>query len=152
MPPARPTIRSSRRERQRDRQGRGDGLRGSLDALAEVPTLIVLEGDAGIGKTTLWLAALDEARARLLTVLDARPAESEASYSFAGVGDLLDIELDRILVDLPVPHAQALRLALLLEAPTAGPPEQHAVGIALLGAFRVLARSGPVLVAVDDAQ
>jgi len=40
---------------------------------------LVLEGEAGIGKSTLWLAGLAHARTRGLRVLSSRPAEAERS-------------------------------------------------------------------------
>ncbi len=50
---------------------------------------LVLTGEEGIGKTTLWGAVLSEAEERGFRVLWARPVESEAAPSFAAVGDLL---------------------------------------------------------------
>jgi predicted ATPase len=44
------------------------------------PWVVVIEGDAGIGKTTLWEAALDLARDRSWRVLAARPAEAEVRF------------------------------------------------------------------------
>ena len=44
---------------------------------AQGPLAIALEGEAGIGKSTLWSAAVDAARERGLRVLSSRPAESE---------------------------------------------------------------------------
>src|SRR5262245_40185496 len=43
----------------------------------DLPAALVLAGEAGIGKTTLWRAGLQEARERAMTVLVCRPAESE---------------------------------------------------------------------------
>ena len=51
---------------------------------------LVLEGEAGIGKSTLWLAGVDAAHERGLRVLSARPAESEQGLAYAGLGDLLE--------------------------------------------------------------
>ena len=33
-----------------------------LDAASDQPPAFVIEGEAGIGKTTLWLAAVEQAR------------------------------------------------------------------------------------------
>ena len=52
----------------------------------------MLEGPAGIGKTTQWRAALDLARTRGFRVLSSRQAEAERGDAFAGLGDLLDAE------------------------------------------------------------
>ena len=38
---------------------------------------LVLEGEAGIGKSTLWLEGVTAARARGVLVLSSRPSEAE---------------------------------------------------------------------------
>jgi AAA ATPase domain len=76
---------------------------------------LVLEGEAGIGKSTLWSAGLAAARERGLCVLSARPAEAEQGLAYAGLGDLLEGELDRVLPSLPAPRRRALWVALLVE-------------------------------------
>jgi Predicted ATPase len=48
-----------------------------------------LVGEAGIGKTTVWQAAVRRAAELGFPVLSARPAESESRLSFAGLTDLL---------------------------------------------------------------
>src|SRR5207249_554368 len=50
-----------------------------LDALQNGPRGLVLAGEAGIGKTTLWKQVLAEARARSYWVLACRPTESETA-------------------------------------------------------------------------
>jgi hypothetical protein len=54
-----------------------------LDAVPSGPVALILGGEVGIGKSTLWLEALSEARARSYRVLSCRPNESEAKISFA---------------------------------------------------------------------
>src|SRR6266511_693987 len=49
---------------------------------------LLLEGEAGIGKTTLWRAAVEDARDRGYRVLACRPAESEAKLSLGALGVL----------------------------------------------------------------
>ena len=56
----------------------------------EGPAALVLEGEAGIGKSTLWLAGVEHARERGLRVLSSRPAEAERSLAHVGLGDLFD--------------------------------------------------------------
>jgi len=112
---------------------------------------LVLEGEAGVGKTTLWKRGVDETREHDVRVLEARPAESETALSFVAIGDLLDSVLDEALGSLPAPQRRALSRALLLD--DAGPaPDPHAIGVALLNALRALAEREPLLVAVDDVQ
>ncbi|MCK5756348.1 MAG: ATP-binding protein, partial [Mycobacterium sp.] len=50
---------------------------GFLDAVTGRPTALVIEGEAGIGKTTLWLSLLRQARARGFRVLTARVGQAE---------------------------------------------------------------------------
>jgi hypothetical protein len=57
-----------------------------LDEVADGPAALVLEGDAGIGKTALWVSALELGRERGYNVLSARPAEAETQLPFAGLG------------------------------------------------------------------
>jgi len=57
---------------------------------ADAAAGILLTGEAGIGKTALWEAAVEAARERSFRVLAARPAEPEAEVSLAAIGDLLD--------------------------------------------------------------
>ncbi|HEX2434254.1 MAG TPA: AAA family ATPase, partial [Gaiellaceae bacterium] len=52
-------------------------LQAFVDHARRGPTTLVLEGVAGIGKTTLWEAAVEHARTQRLTVLASRPAEAE---------------------------------------------------------------------------
>ena len=65
-------------------------LRDFLTGISEGATALLLEGDAGMGKTTLWSAGVAQAEERGLRVLRALPAASETELSFAGLGDLLD--------------------------------------------------------------
>jgi DNA-binding CsgD family transcriptional regulator len=110
-----------------------------------------LVGEAGIGKTTVWQAAVRRGAELGFPVLSARPAESESRLSFAGLTDLLAAVAPDVLGALPLPQAEALDVALL-RASVRRPPERRLVGTALLSVLRELASGGPVLVAVDDAQ
>ena len=76
-------------------------------------TTVVLSGDAGIGKTTLWRALVDEARERGLAVLATIGAEAEAQLSLAGARDLVAAGLDDVAADLPAPQRRILRVLLL---------------------------------------
>ena len=79
------------------------------------PRALALEGEAGIGKSTLWHAGVEDARGRGLRVLSTRPAESERGLAYAGLGDLLDGVLDDVLPSLTPPRRRALEVALLVE-------------------------------------
>src|SRR6476646_6516864 len=110
-----------------------------------------LVGEAGIGKTTVWQAAVQRGEELGLPVLSARPAESESRLSFAGLTDLLAAVDADVLGTLPAPQAEALDIALL-RADASRSPGRRLVGTALLSVLRELTSRGLVLVAVDDAQ
>jgi DNA-binding CsgD family transcriptional regulator len=122
-----------------------------LAGAAERPTALVLEGEPGIGKTTLWSAAVDAARAEGRRVLQARPAEAERELSFSALGDLLEPVLSHV-EDLPPPRRRALRVALLLAVDEEPALDARAVGLATLDLLRAVAAEQPLLVAVDDLQ
>lgn len=65
-------------------------LHAFLDDVPSGPRALLLEGDAGIGKTTMWTAAVSLARANSFRILTSRPAESEARLSYAALADLLE--------------------------------------------------------------
>jgi DNA-binding CsgD family transcriptional regulator len=124
---------------------------GLLDAGEDLPGAAVLSGDAGIGKTALWLAGIDAAAARGYRILSSRPSEAETQFSFVGLSDLLGHAAGDLLPELPPIQQRALEAALLL-----GESEIHAddraVAAAFLAALRLLAADAPVCLAVDDVQ
>ncbi len=115
-------------------------------------TSIVLIGEPGIGKTTLWEAAVSGARDRGTRVLAARPGASAAQLPFAGLIDLCDQLDEATLAVLPIVQRRALEEALLRTEQTRPPGPAQLVSLALLGVVRALASSAPVLVAIDDLQ
>ena len=112
---------------------------------------LVLEGEPGVGKTTLWRAAVETATQRGSGVLQARPTEAERQLSFSALGDLLEPALGR-LGTLSAPRRRALEVALLLASDDRAAPDKRAVGLATRDLLRVLAADGPLVLAVDDAQ
>jgi len=127
-------------------------VRDFVASVSDGASALVLEGEAGMGKTTLWTRGVAEAEAQGLRVLQSRPAESETALSFSGIGDLLDVVLDEGLAPLPDPQRRALARALVLEEGRGPAPNERAVGLAVLGVLRGLERAGPLVVAVDDVQ
>jgi DNA-binding CsgD family transcriptional regulator/tetratricopeptide (TPR) repeat protein len=116
------------------------------------PAGLVYVGAPGIGKTTLWTEALERARELSLPVLSARPVAAEAKLAFAVLADLLEPVADDVLATLPEPQRRALAVALLREDPGDRRLDQRAVGAAAVSVLTALARTSPVVVAVDDLQ
>lgn len=65
--------------------------------------ILILEGDPGIGKTTVWLEAIRRAEARTFRLLKASPAESEARLPYAALGDLVGDGFAEVGPALPAP-------------------------------------------------
>jgi AAA ATPase domain len=127
-------------------------IQGFLQDLPSGPRALLIQGEAGIGKTTLWRAAISAATHRGYTVLPSKPVEIETKLSFTGLGDLLEQHVEEVLLRLPDPQRRALEIALLRADAAGSPPDQRAVSLAVLSALRVLASSTPLLVAIDDVQ
>ena len=126
-------------------------IEGFLERVEEGPAALVLEGDPGIGKTTLWRAVLDGVRAQDFLILRAQPTKVERRLSFAALADLLAPVTDE-LGSLPVPQRKALRTALLIDEPTGPGLSELAAATALLSLLGLLAAAQAVLLAVDDVQ
>jgi DNA-binding CsgD family transcriptional regulator len=123
-----------------------------LGDTSRLPSSWVLEGEPGIGKTSLSRATIAEAGGLGYTVLMASPAEPEAGLAYAALGDLLGATLATVLPRLPDPQRAALEAALLMRPVQGHRPEALAVATASLNALRALAEVRPVLIAIDDAQ
>ena len=91
--------------------GRGDEL-VAVDAMLDRATggfaALVLEGEAGIGKTALWEAGRAVAEERGFGVLSSRPARSDAQLSLGVFGDLFSTVSPELLSHLPGPQRRAL--------------------------------------------
>lgn len=122
-----------------------------LADIVDGPAALVLEGTPGIGKTTLWLAAVARARELGHRVLAARPAETEIAFAFAALADLLGDAFAERRDELPPPQERALAAALLLEDP-GDTADARTIAAATSSLLSLLAREGPLLVAIDDAQ
>lgn len=123
-----------------------------LESIPAGPAAIMLEGEPGIGKTTLWRLAIAEAVERRFRVLSASPAATETRLSFSGLRDLVDPVLSRLLPRIPEPEARSLEVALLLRPGGGHGVDRHAVSRAFLTILRTASTDGPVLLAIDDAQ
>ncbi|MEV6711057.1 AAA family ATPase [Lentzea sp. NPDC051208] len=109
--------------------------------------VLVLRGEAGIGKTAL----LDQVSARASGFRVARAAgvESETAFPYAGLHQLCAPFLDR-LDRLPAPQREALGTAFGMAS---GPrPTRFMVGLAVLTLLAEVADEQPLACLVDDAQ
>jgi DNA-binding CsgD family transcriptional regulator len=113
---------------------------------------LVFEGEAGIGKTTVWRSALEQARTDGHLVLEASSARAEQPLSFAGLADIFEPVLDAVALRLPDPQRRALEVALLLSELEGEPVDARTIATAALGSLRLLASEQPVLLALDDLQ
>ncbi|OLB74039.1 MAG: hypothetical protein AUI14_24620 [Actinobacteria bacterium 13_2_20CM_2_71_6] len=112
---------------------------------------LVIEGEPGLGKTTLFEAAL-EAVPDGLTVLRVRCVEAECTLAYTGLADLLGERTHGILPTLAPPRRRALEVALLRADAGSDVVQPHVVGWAVRDVLGLLAAEGPVLLAIDDAQ
>ncbi len=111
--------------------------------------VLVVRGEAGIGKTALVEHAGDIAARSGFRVQPAVGAESETQFAFAGLHQLCAPLLDRAAA-LPDPQRAALHVAFGLREGTA--PDRFLVGLATLNLLAEVAEDAPLLCLVDDAQ
>jgi DNA-binding CsgD family transcriptional regulator len=123
-----------------------------LDAPRETPAGLVLEGEPGIGKSTLWLAAVAAARERGFLVLVSRPAEAERAFVHVGLGDLFDGILDDVIGELSPPRRRALEVALLRNQKANDGADHRALAVAVHDTLGLLSERKSVVVAIDDVQ
>jgi DNA-binding CsgD family transcriptional regulator len=135
-----------------DREAERQEVIAFLDAVAEGPARIVVDGPPGSGRSALWRHAGGEARSRSYRVLASQPTEAERDLPFVVLTDLLEPVLEQILPALTDPERGALAVVMLLAEAGDRPPDLRAVSMAVLHGLRVLARSVPLVVAVDDEE
>jgi DNA-binding CsgD family transcriptional regulator len=117
------------------------------DVRAHQSRVLVLRGEAGVGKTALMdYVARTSSGCR---VVQAAGAESEMELAFAGVHQLCVPLLDR-MADLPGPQRDALGTAFGLVGGAAA--DRFLVGLAVLSLWSAAAEERPLVCLVDDAQ
>jgi DNA-binding CsgD family transcriptional regulator len=127
-------------------------VRAFVDQAGAGLAALVLDGDAGIGKSTLWLAGAKHARTRGLRVLSSRPAEAERALAHAGLSDLLENALEETLPALQAPRRRALEIVMLRAETSGDPVDQRALAVAARDVLQLLSERGTVVIAVDDVQ
>ena len=134
------------------RRAQAARLAALIDAAPARGRVLVVLGDAGMGKSMLLADAADRARSAGMRVLWATGRESESSLAFAGLHQLLAPVLDAA-GDLPQRQARALLGALGLAADPADPaaPDRLVTGVAALTLLSDVSEPAPVLAVIDDA-
>ncbi|GGJ38720.1 transcriptional regulator [Streptomyces brasiliensis] len=109
--------------------------------------VVVLRGEAGIGKTALLEYLSGQAHG--CRIVRAAGAESEMELAFGGLHQLCAPFLDQ-LDRLPDPQRAAIETAFGMSAGT--PPDRFLVGLAVLSLLADVAQQTPLICLVDDAQ
>lgn len=121
-----------------------------LERARRTPAALLLEGEAGIGKTTVWLRATEDAAAQGFRVLVARGAPTEVTFTYAAITDLGRTVEDNFLAELPPRQRTAVNRLLLRDGD--GPDtDERLIGAAIVAVLQRMSADGPVLVAIDDA-
>src|ERR687897_2939825 len=117
-----------------------------LGARAGRSAVLVLRGEAGVGKTALLrYIARQPSGSRVAEIAG---VEAEMELPFAGVHQLCAPMLDR-LPALPTPQREALRIALGVA--TGDPPDRFLISLATLNLLSAVAEERPLICLVDDA-
>ncbi|HEV3295642.1 MAG TPA: AAA family ATPase, partial [Streptosporangiaceae bacterium] len=125
-------------------------LRALVDPAPLSSQVLLVTGEAGMGKTVLLADAAARARRAGIRVLSVTGRESESKLAFAGLHQLLRPVLPSAAAGLPSRQAQALSGALGLSAEPVA-PDPLLTGAAVLTLLSDLSERSPVLVVVDDA-
>jgi hypothetical protein len=135
-----PAFRGRSRERQ------------ALDRLLEnvrhgESAVLVIRGEAGIGKTALLhYCGRQAAGCRVASLAG---VEAELELPFAALHQLCEPMLDKLTV-LPEPQQHVLRVAFGLT--TGSAPDRFLVGLAVLSLLAEVATARPLVCLIDDAQ
>jgi DNA-binding CsgD family transcriptional regulator len=124
-------------------------LRGLVDPVPQAGQVLLVVGEAGMGKSVLLADTAERARAAGMRVLPVTGRESESKLAFAGLHQLLRPVLSTA-AGLPGRQARALLGALGLAADPAA-PDPLLTGAAVLTLLSDLSERSPVLVVADDA-
>ncbi|MGH3297551.1 MAG: AAA family ATPase [Trebonia sp.] len=137
-------------------------IRAFLSRVSGGPAALVIAGEDGIGKTTIWRHAL-QADGRPARVLTCQPAPAERPLAFSALDDLFGDVAEEAFPALAAPRRHAVEAALLRGAsttpsPAGALPESGAaadpwpLARGILDILRALSAAGPLVIAVDDAE
>ena len=141
-PKAHPSGRLRGRSREREQLGR------LLTAIRSGRSgVLVVRGEAGIGKTALLAQLLEQAAG--CTVARATGVQADMELPFAGLQQLFGSMLGS-LERLPDPQREAVEVAFGLRSGPA--PDRFEVGLAMLGLLAEVTEQEPLVCVIDDAQ
>src|SRR5215475_9120032 len=131
-----------------DRRDECAALEGLLQRVrAGESSVLVLRGEAGIGKTALLEFVAE--RATGCRVTRAVGVQAEMELAFAGVHHLCTPLIEG-LAELPAPQQEALEVAFGLRE--GGAPDRFLVALAALSLLADAAEERPLVCLIDDAQ
>ncbi|WP_123024797.1 AAA family ATPase [Mycolicibacterium stellerae] len=134
------------------RERQASAIAEFLTSVVAAPSALVIEGEPGIGKTTLWSETIQRAEADGFRVMAARPVAAESVLAYASLADMLSDVDSAVLTELPEPQRLALDRVLLRGDAEDVPADQRAVAAGFLSIVTILAETTRVLLAVDDLQ
>lgn len=120
-----------------------------IDARAGRSGVLVVRGEAGIGKTALLEHLRDMAVASQFRVESSTGVESETQFAFAGLHQFCAPFLEYLDA---LPDPQQIALGVALGTRSGPPPDRFLVGLAALNLVAEAAEQGPLLCLIDDAQ
>ena len=129
----------------------GRSVNAFLTSTAVGPSALLIEGEPGIGKTTLWLAAVEQAKSRGFRVLSTRARPRNPCWRTRPWQTCSTTSTRRTWTDLPGPQMLAVD-QVLLRTDNGAVTDQRAVAAAFLSVIERFAERGPVLLAIDDLQ
>src|SRR6478609_8568905 len=116
-----------------------------LGSVPAGPSALVVEGEAGIGKTTVWLAGVQRAQELGFQVLSARATSVESVLPYSGLAALLEGLDEASLSELPPLQRLSIDRVLLRVAPEDGPvTDQQVVGAGFVSIVERLAQRASV--------
>ncbi|WP_144715676.1 AAA family ATPase [Curtobacterium pusillum] len=124
-------------------------LAAALDGAQATGRAVIVEGEAGIGKTSLLEETVRSAADAGFRVVRCTGTQGSAPVGHGGLHELLHT-LVPFADQLPPRQRAALRIAFSLEEGPA--PDRLVVGLATLGLLEEAAAHRPLLVAVEDLQ
>lgn len=123
-----------------------------LASVRHQPCGLLIDGEAGIGKTTLWLTVVDRAQRAGFRVLSARTGQAESDPAHTAVADVFAGVDPEVLAGLPDMQRLAADRVLLREHTAGRPTDERVTAAALLTAVHAMSGQTPVLIAIDDIQ